>query len=71
MCTFSRQPTSRDGTVYSTPRIEIVPERVTVTVARLKSVVRNRGSGRIACSSSCSSGRRRAFFARTNSARNA
>jgi len=60
MCTFSRDPTSRDGTVYSTPRIEIVPERVTVTVARLKSVVRNR-----------SPARRRAFFARTNSARNA
>jgi hypothetical protein len=71
MCTFSRQPTSRDGTVYSTPRIEIVPERVTVTVARLKSVVRNRGNGRIACSSSCSSRLRRAFFARTNSARKA
>ena len=69
MCTFSRQPTSRDGTVYSTPRIEIV--RVAVTVARLKSVVRNRGNGRIAVSSSCSAARRRAFFVRTNSARNA
>src|SRR5512134_1761599 len=32
---------------HKTPRIETVPDRVTVTVARLKSVVRKRGNGRI------------------------
>lgn len=57
--------------MYSTVRTKIVAERVTVTVATEKSVVRKRGNGRITFSSVSTAALRRAFLRITNSARNA